>query len=265
MRTVIAMRGMRGAVGAWAAIGIAAVAMVVVALVAAGFGYYAGRHQGLSECEQCAKIDPAVELKAILAPAAKLAVVHVGTLLEQPFDIPPQGAFTQWLAHALSPLVAERSHGHFRYFASYLYGYDLGDRSAWDLTREGDTLVFHAPPLALLSCPAVNLETLFVEFDQRSILVNESEQLPEVQRMLTRNALRHAEMRLVGDFSRARIREEAEKKLRELIAALASGIGWKLTPDQVKIVYAREYDAERWTDKDPEDKIEARLARYGCR
>ena len=260
---------MRGAISALTLIGVAAVAMIVIALLAGGFGYYAGRDQGKSECEQCVKVDPAVELKAILAPAAKLAVVHVGAALEHPFDIPPQGAFAQWVGRLLNPIVPDRSQGRFRYFASFLYGYDLADRNAWDLKRVhnegGDGLVFQAPPLSLLDCPAVNLESLFVEFDQRSIFVNEDQRLPEVQRMLMRAALRHAEMRLVNDNARARIREQAEKSMRDLLVALASGVGLKLTPAQVSIVYSREFDVAPWAANEPEDKIAARLARYGCR
>jgi hypothetical protein len=241
---------------------------VLVAFLAVGGlawfnGNLTGVQEGLARCEKCARFEPGEKLSEILVPAAKLVLVQRSARLKNDFQLMPKGALKEWLADKLKWAIADSAKGSFIYQASFQYGLDLADQKQWRIAvKEGNRIEFDAPPIVLIGCPSINLGSLIVEMNQKSVFVDDQHEVPQEQRNLTSLALREGERHLLDNALRATIKSEMEKQLRPLLAGLAHALGLAVKEADIHINYARESDAQAWPEKG--DEIPARLKRAGC-
>jgi hypothetical protein len=241
-----------------------AIAMVVT-IGAGWFTYRAGIAEGDRRCQPCARLEALTELKRVLSKTLYLVTLQDGRLVETRFEVPPKGAFRLYLADIYERLSGEPRGADaaitFRFFVSYSYGFDLNQ--PYDLRQEGDQLVFQAPPLRMLTCPAVNLGSLQARVDRGSYLVSEHEEKQAIAGKLTEHAIMLGEAALLNPESRKEIRAGAETQLKLLLTSLAGAYGMQVTPGQVRVEYAKEYEAEPWNAED-HAAIRQRLGRYHC-
>lgn len=241
-------------------------AIAVVVTIGAGWvTYRAGIAEGDRRCPPCARLEALTELKRVLSKTLYLVTLQDGRLVETRFEVPPKGAFRLYLADIYERLTGETGGADaaitFRFFVSYSYGFDLGQ--PFDLRQEGDQLVFNAPPLRMLTCPAVNLGSLQARVDRGSYLVSEHKEKQEIAGKLTEHAIMLGEATLLNPESRKEIRTGAETQLKQLLTSLAGTYGMVVVPEQVRIEYTKEFDAEPWIAADPA-AIRQRLGKYHC-
>lgn len=238
---------------------------VVVTIGAGWFTYRAGIAEGDRRCPPCARLEALTELKRVLSKTLYLVTLQDGRLIETHFEVPPKGAFRLYLADIYERLSGETGGADaaitFQFFVSYSYGFDLSQ--AYDLRQEGDQLVFHAPPIRMLTCPAVNLGSLRARVDRGSYLVSVHEEKQEIAAKLTEHAVMLGEAALLNEKSRDEIRTGAEAQLKVLLTSLAAAYGMDMTPEQVRVEYTKEYDVEPWNAEDPAI-IRQRLSKYHC-
>jgi len=211
----------------WAVLG----AIFALAVAASAF------HLGRKECPKCAQVDQAKVLSELLIPTQKLLLAESSSTLRYDWQL-----VSTWpkLAAALSRIgFRERASGYLQYQVKNYYGYDLSQSAAWSLKRDGDKLVFEAPPLRLLTCPSVLTQSIAFVVQGSSPFVQELSRQDEIVRTATAQALAAAHEGLRDPKKLERIKELVDQDLRSLIINLARPLGWSIHGSSILITNPR--------------------------
>jgi hypothetical protein len=209
---------------------IAAIFGGLLCIAVALGGFFLGKQQ----CPGCNQVDPAELLSSVLSPAQKLVVVESGDVLRFDWDL-----VSTWprLATVLSRFgPAEKARGYLQYDVKYTIGYDLRQRGNWSLRREGGKIVFDAPPLQLIGCPAVLTHTMKFVVQQDAILVDEAGREREIAAFATAQALTVAYHKL--RHRTAEVEKIADVELKSFLAAMAQALG--INPAEIEIRMPRK-------------------------
>ncbi|KRB99800.1 hypothetical protein ASE11_09005 [Hydrogenophaga sp. Root209] len=165
-------------------------------------------------------------LTELLIPTQKLLLAESSSTQRYNWEL-----VSTWprVAKLLSNLGArEKAKGYLQYQVKNYYGYDLARQASWSLKREGTKIIFEAPPLRLLTCPAVLTQSLMFVVEGGSPFVGELSRQDEVIRVATAQALAVAHEGLRDPDKFKRIKETADQDLKSLLMSLARPMGWDL-------------------------------------
>ncbi len=188
-----------------------------IAFLAIGF---MGFQYGRSQCSKCADIDRIQILSDQIVGAQKIVAADSSSTVRFDWTL-----VSTWpnLARVMAKIgFKEKASGSLVYDTRMAFGYDLAQRGLWSLKREGNALVFDAPPLSLVECPAVLTQTLSYQIRDKSVFVDEMGRQQEVVRYATAQALAAAYEKLRAP---KQIQIEAEKELSQLVGSLALPLG----------------------------------------
>lgn len=245
---------------------------VVLLLLAAGG--WIGYRRGLHDCPPCGTTDHAAIVNAALAPTQKLVLDEASTVIE--FDHVLNTSL-EWARRLIDSLglagtIRTATTVHMSFGARLAYGFDL-QRHPWRLLREGDRWVFEAPPIELLTCPAVLAQTVRLGYRDRSWLVGEDARQLEVLRLATAHALQAAAERERDPEWTTQVAADAEKMLRATLQRLLAASGQAVSADDITVRYAggeRFARSPAWSvGVMPDGRLDTatltRLQQAGCR
>jgi hypothetical protein len=244
---------------------------VVLAIVLAAGGFFFGYRNGHGTCVQCEQVNAVWSLRSLFETTQKVILAEEMRSIRAEFEL--KSLSMPRVARFLSSLgLKESAKATMTFDSRVAYGYDLSDASKWALKQESPgKFVFEAPPLGVVTCPSALTQTIRLEVLQRSLFVDEDARVIYLTRLATAYALSEAHKRLHDEAARKGMLTAVDDQLKVMIVRLATGLGMKLVPDDIRIAHPRgDFVApEDWVpaganDKSLDPRTEKALADAKC-
>jgi hypothetical protein len=206
---------------------IAAIAGGIFCIAIALGGFFIGKQQ----CPGCHEIDRVELLAGVLSPAQKLVLTESNDQLRVEWALVSTWPRLAALVSRFGP--AEKARGFLQYDVRFGVGYDMRQRATWSLRREGAKIVFDAPALQVIGCPAVLTQTLKFVVQQDAILVDEAGREREIVAFATAQALAAAHNKLRSRA--AEIEKLADVELKSFLASMAQPLGINSADIEIRV------------------------------